>query len=200
MNETFNTEWERLLADRLDGDIGPEQAARLQAMLDADENARREAADLLRVDLAIRAWAGRLPATDWSAFRAEVMTRVQAEAARRRKVFRVRRIISLTAPLAAAAALAFAVMYYRPGPRADRPEPVAGLSKPGAIHVAYNRPARPAPRAGAGSIRVTFERSAELGRKVAQEDETARNAPVVAVASTARGSIAPDVVRCLPPI
>jgi len=184
MTDRFDSELERLLAGRLDGDLTPAESERLRELLATDEAASHEAESLARLDRLVRAEARRQPRVDWSAFRADVMTGVKREADRRLVVARVYRLVSWTAPLAAAAAIAVAFLLPESAPR-PVPTPNAHPAAGRVIEVAYHRPAAPSGDVGR-TVRVEFSRSAEMDRAALARDNAVHNAATLAVASSSR--------------
>lgn len=98
-----------LLYAYLDGELNPEEAARLEARLAADAALSEELAALRQVDATLDALPGHEVSDDFT-------ERVAAAARPRRGI-----LLRLGLPLAAAAALALAVFL----PRTDRPSPPA---------------------------------------------------------------------------
>jgi anti-sigma factor RsiW len=183
MDERFDNELERLLADRLDGDLTPEQAVRLDALLGADAGAAREAVELEQVDRLVRAWGEREADVDFAALRRVVSERIRLDAGAPRGRARVIRLWPVVMPFAAAALLAIAMMV--PWSTTSR-GPVAnsggdqGAKPPVTVAVAYHR----AVRASGAHVEVRFSRSAELTEQYAARDAAERTAPGLAAASS----------------
>lgn len=187
MSERFDNELDRLLAGKLDGDLTPSEASRLEELLARDEQGRRELGKLERVDSAVRALGTREPELDvnWSAFRADVMARLCQQTERQTRRFPVYRIFSIAVPVAAAAAVLVAVMLHW-SPSATNRAQVAHLAPEPVIQIAYHRQAEPASPATAGEISVTYFRSVELERATAARDAAENGGPSLAIGSGSR--------------
>ncbi len=212
MSERFDDELERLLADKLDGDLTPDGEHRLGELLAADDRARREAEGLEKVDRLVRAWGVRAPKADWSAFRAGVMDAVRAQKARATERPRILRFPAwaprwyAAMPLAAAAVLAIIVTLNRP-PTRPAGRPVAQAAPQPVVQVAYHRPAaavvavavvgtvrNDTADGAAARVSVTFHRSEDLDQAVAAREAEGLAAPSMAVATGSRAA-APVAAR-----
>lgn len=191
--EEFNSELERLLAERLDGQLSPSESRALDELLAADPRARCEAVALERLDSLLRRSVATGPRVDWSAFHARVMDQVRGEAVRRSAKYRVMRLVYAAVPLAAAAVLAFVVST---SPWMERPSKPAGagVAPPvvsPAVDVAFRRPAAPTAARLRSTIEVTFQRSDDLARRTADRDAAEMARPEYAVASSTGATAVP---------
>lgn len=167
MREGFDNEIERWLADRLDGDLTADEARRLDEALAADAALRDELQGLERIDEQIRALAAKPCTADLRGFRFAVMGQVRREAATRTRTVRVYRIVAAAVPLAAAAALAFALtLVWGPSNRTRNGSELAETHA--TVEVAYVRPS--AITAAAAVPNISFPRSDELARKAVEAD------------------------------
>lgn len=182
-NERFENELERLMADKLDGDLAPADARRLDEMLDRDPQAKKEADALERVDELIRSSGKTMPAMDWSRFRAELMSDVRREAARKSRMTYIFRIGAAAVPLAAAAVLAFMFWPRTQLPPSAQPGMLPAAAVKPVMEVAYRRVGDVAPQRTQSKVAVEFHRSEELARSTAERDAANQAQPEYAVAA-----------------
>jgi|GEM_PF-5926039 len=90
----------------LDGDLLPQERARLSKRLAESDDLHREAEGLCRVDRLVRRWGESGPDVDWDDFHASVLDRIEGGAVATR---RLRWVVRIGVPLAAAAAIFIAV-------------------------------------------------------------------------------------------
>lgn len=198
MSERFNNDLERLLADKLDGDLTPTDAERLRGWLEHDERARREDADLERVDRLVRAWGRQVPDADWSSFRCAVSDSIRRDGDGQDERTRIYRLAPgsgrrpsarrwfILVPLAAAAVIAIATLPRLGTVPQDQTPIVEAPAKP-AVEVAFNRPTGHAAPAPAVKVVVEFHRSEDLDRSMAARDAAGLAAPSMGVASGGSG-------------
>ncbi len=183
---------EFLLSQYLDGQVDDDERADVEQQLRDDPRLRARLDELRRVDEFVREWGERAPATDPAAFVARIRHRCEAAAPRRP----VTLLFRLAVPMAAAAAIVFAIsLFWRepstPGGPGSPTAPIAVVEVgPGpAVEPAGND--RPSP-----VIRVSFSRSPVLAS--AGPDSTTRSLLVAAAGSFTTDSVAGVVDEDLP--
>lgn len=208
--ENFDNELERMLADRLDGELTSPDAKRLDELLAADSRARREAGEYERLDSLLRSHAKVVPPIQLAGLRSKVMEEVREEAERRAGRVRTFRFVAAAVPLAAAAVLAIVVSSSSwgrkesaPLAKGTSPPSVVATAKPVAasvVEVAFKRPGNADAPQLRSTISITFERSETLAKQTADRDAAESAKPEYAVASST-GPVTPvaDLLEA-PPI
>jgi hypothetical protein len=175
MNRPINEHDEFLLSRLLDNDLSPEESATLQTRIEREPELRRAYASMTRIDALLVARRADQPQVNWSRFHSDVMSRVEAEAARS-ITFRFANYLRAALPLAAAAAIALVIWYWPHGgaglPTPDHQKPNPQLARADESVVRFSQP----DQTGADdTIRVSFARSDEISKEYRAEDEKSRN-------------------------
>ncbi len=181
-------EIEFYLSRQIDGDLSPEEAARLEHLLAERGDARSDLDRLRRVDDLVRRWGrGELP-VDWDRFRQQVVQRATDQPIAEPRA-RVVRLVRLFAPAAAAAAVVILTVVYW-GARVSWQDSAPDLQP--VVQVAFHRPAGEV-GAGGPAVVVRFDRSAPA------QDESTSVEPWSFAAAVAVGAPRPPGARDVEP-